>query len=80
MADLTETLRVITEHAPRLRAAGVQSLSIDGIAMVLLPPDPPALEQSADADREPTNDLDDPTTYGRMPGSSAPGFVRPDEL
>jgi hypothetical protein len=78
---LAETLRVIAENAPRLRAAGVQQLAIDGVSMVLAPPAPSApADPPASTDEEPTGDLDDPTTYGRPEGSSAPGFVRPDDL
>lgn len=79
--NLADSLQLIAEHAPKLRAAGVHSLAIDGITLVLLPPDPPApVEQPDNDDAIPTSDLDDPTTYGRLPGSSAPGFMRPDDL
>ena len=83
--DLNDTLRTIAEHAPKLRAAGVQSLSIDGIAMVLSPPEPRPYvstepEQKVDEDDTPKRDADDPTTYGRAPGTPAPGFKRPDDL
>ncbi len=74
-----ETLRKIAEHAPKLRAAGVQSLSVDGVSMVLLPPDPPA-QDAEPGTAEPSSDRDDPNTYGLPEGAEAPGFRRPDDL
>jgi len=80
-ADISTTLRVIAEHAPKLRAAGVHSLTVDGVSMVLLPPDPaPMPEQQATEDTSPTSDMDDPATYGRPEGSELPGFRRPEDL
>lgn len=79
---LAESLRLIAEHAPKLRAAGVQSLTVDGVSMVLLPPDPPAYVAPAltDEDEQPVSLLDDPSAYGLPDGAEVPGFRRPDDL
>ncbi len=76
--DLAGQLKVITEYAPRLRAAGVQHLSVGEISIALAPPDPVAPDVTAAA--PPKAMLDDPETYGLPDGASPPGFTRPDDL
>lgn len=78
--NLAETLRIIADNAPALRAAGVQSLTVEGVSMVLVPPDPPAFVEVAPDRDEPTSDMNDPTTYGLPEGAEPPGFRRPDDL
>ena len=73
---LAERLTVIAEHAPKLRVAGVQSLTIDGIALVLAPPDDPA--PLKDEESELVDPANDPLTYGRT--GKVPGFDRPSDL
>jgi hypothetical protein len=77
MTDLAKQLETIAAHAPKLRAAGVQSLSIDGISMGLAPPDPPPPEPSTGDQKQP-RDLDDAVTYGLPEGADVPGFQRPE--
>jgi hypothetical protein len=79
MTDLAKQLELIAAHAPKLRDAGVQSLSIEGISMVLAPPDPPTPTDTP-GDPKSTRDLDDAVTYGLPDGADIPGFRRPDGL
>jgi hypothetical protein len=74
---LAERLSLIVERAPLLRGAGVQILKIDGIELVLAPPDAPE-PKPAEVTKEPKGDLDDPMTYGST--ERVPGFERPDDL
>lgn len=76
MSDLAARLALLAEHAPKLRAAGVQALTIDGITLALAPPDPqqPAPEH---AEAAPVSAFDDPDTYQ---GGKVPGFPRPADL
>jgi hypothetical protein len=78
-AKLIRQLELLTEFAPRLRSAGFQSLTIDGITMVLAPPEPAPPEPTKD-DEKPKRDLDDVVTYGLPEGAEVPGFRRPDDL
>jgi hypothetical protein len=77
MSDLAARLALLAEHAPKLRRAGVSSLTIDDITIGLLPPDPPE-PQPDEETHEPTGELDDPMTFGRSDG--VPGFERPSDL
>ena len=79
--DLDAKLALVAEHAPKLRAAGVQVLAIDGITMHLAPHDPPApVDLRPPEDETPVRDLDDPSTYGLPEGAEVPGFRRPEDL
>ena len=73
-------LTLLQERAPLLRAAGVRSLSIDGVSVELTPHEPPPPERTARemAEQEdPTDLLDDPASFGLRPGDPLPGFTRP---
>jgi hypothetical protein len=79
--DLAAQLALIASHAPKLRNAGVQSLTIGGLSLVLLPPDPPAPLVSTETEStEPRSALEDPNSYGLPDGAAIPGFTRPDDL
>ncbi len=78
---LAETLKTIAEHAPKLRAAGVHSLSVDGVSMILTAADQVATPAAAlDEEEKPRGLLNDPRAYGREEGDPVPGFTRPDDL
>jgi hypothetical protein len=77
--DLATQLTLIARHAPILREAGVQSLTVGEISMELAPPDPPPPEASTGDQKQP-RDLDDAVTYGLPEGADVPGFRRPDDL
>jgi hypothetical protein len=79
MTDLAKQLELIELHAPLLRAAGVHSLAIGEISMVLLPPEPTALIDIGTAE-PPRATLDDNETYGLPEDARVPGFDRPDDL
>ena len=71
-----EMLDLIIVYAPKLRAAGVTQVSLDGASFTL------AGEQIADAkvdqtvvdDDDDLNPLDDPRTYGLSSRRKAPSF------
>lgn len=75
-----ELLDLLIARAPALHAAGVTSLSIDGLSATLAPPPPPLdLRGTVVPDDDlPTHDhrdaLNDPSLYGR---GRVPGFKRP---
>lgn len=80
VAALEGVLSAIAQHAPKLRAAGVQHLRLDSFGLDLdlepaTPPEPPlpsGFKTIDDEDaEEPEDPLDDGITYGR---ASAPGF------
>jgi hypothetical protein len=74
--DLAAKLALIVDYAPRIRAAGVSSLTIGEISMDLLAPEPKAI---AHADEDKVLPLDrDPETYGLPEGADIPGFRRPE--
>ncbi len=78
---LNAAILLVIEHAPRLRTAGVHSLSIDGVAMVLLPPEPPSPQVSPpDEDEAPRDLLHDPSAYGLPEDAELPGFRRPTDM
>jgi len=69
---------LIIERAAELRAAGVQSISVDGASVILLPADTGLLVASgavppAPIDQPPLNPLDDPETFGGV----LPGYTFP---
>ncbi len=78
--DLEAKLRLVVDFAPKLRAAGVASLTVDGVTMALVDVAPPAADATPDAPAPEPAAEDDPETYGRPPGSRPPGFTRPEDL
>ena len=79
--DLEAKLRLVVDFAPKLRAAGVSTLTVEGMSMTLVDVAPPVVDDSkpGDAESEPPveEDLD---TYGLPPGARLPGFTRPEDL
>jgi hypothetical protein len=82
MNDLDTKLQLIAKHAPKLRAAGVQALTVDGVSLQLAPHEEPAGEiPAATAESHvPNNPADDHLTYGLEEGARLPGFTRPIDL
>lgn len=72
-----ETLSILRDMAPALRAAGVRRFKIGDVEADLAPPDPPAPERTRNDERtiEYDDPLDDPSTFG---GGKVPGFERPE--
>lgn len=69
-------LQLVIDRAPELRSAGVDSISIDGASVHLLPvePEPPAVTaMPASADQQFLSPLDDPETFGGV----LPGYTFP---
>jgi hypothetical protein len=75
-------LDLLISKAPALHAAGITSLTLDGVAVTLTappaPPPPPRAKGKADEDPPPlaqgyADPLNDPSTY---PGGRLPGFTR----
>lgn len=64
---LADTLSLIAERAPALRAAGVRVVDVENVHFELDPPEPPEpkLLPDADQDEDEVAPLDDPMTYGR---------------
>lgn len=73
-----DVIDLIVERAPRLRSAGVRNLEFDfdgcSVKLAIDPPEPlpPVLTSVSDEQREPTDPLYDPATFGRKSGT--PGF------
>ena len=65
-ADLRASLDVVAQQAKVLREAGVQSVKIGDLELVLLPPDPPDVDLD-DEERPTVSALDDPDTFGGRP-------------
>lgn len=65
--ELAKQLAVIEDHAPKLRTAGVTSLKLGDIELVLEPAEPPTATFGDDEDEdEPSlSPLDDPATFGK---------------
>lgn len=65
--SLAETLTLIAEKAPALRAAGVRVIDVDDVHVELAPADPPEANADAksDEDEDDLDPLDDPRTFGR---------------
>ena len=72
-----EWIELLEAHAPKLRAAGVLALSVDGAAAQLAPapPPPPSKEELA---QQPTDSdpLNDSALY---PSGIVPGYVYTEE-
>src|SRR5690348_13962038 len=68
VSKLDEALTLIAAKAKALREAGVSKLELLGIALELLPDDPPASlptpETRNDGEEAPVDPLDDPETFG----------------
>lgn len=70
--DLAAQLTTIAEHAPKLRKAGVTSLKLGAVELVLAPDDPPDAElfgNDDETDDQPSNPLDAPETFNRTDGT-----------
>ena len=69
---------LLIERAPALIAAGVTSLSIDGLSATLAKPALPVgdLPKGTPVARQHTDPLRDASTY---PGGRVPGFPRPED-
>lgn len=66
------------ERGPAMRAAGITHISIDGLSLVLAPPEQPAGDTKVEPTKpEPVDPLADPATYGLSPGAQLPGFGEP---
>jgi len=65
-ADLRASLDVVAQQAKVLREAGVQSVKIGDLELVLLPVDPPDVVMTDD-DKRTLGALDDPDTFGGRP-------------
>lgn len=79
-SDLAELLRLVEERAPRLIAAGVTSVSVEGLSLTLassVPTDPKDLPKADPVVRGHIDPMRDPSTY---PGGRVPGFTREDEI
>jgi hypothetical protein len=75
---LRARLNLLIEMAPRLHAAGVTSLSVDGLAATLVKP-PVVAADSQPAKPAPRQHMDpmrDPSTY---PAGKVPGFTRDED-
>jgi hypothetical protein len=66
-ADLRASLDVVAQQAKVLREAGVQSVKIGDLELVLLPPDPPDVDLDDDDEKQALSALDDPDTFGGRP-------------
>lgn len=62
-ASLAEQLRALTEAAPGLRAAGVLSVSIDGVSARLAPAPADAPSDRPDKDAPPEIEFGDPDSF-----------------
>jgi hypothetical protein len=76
MATPTELLDLIIDRAPKLRAAGVLHVTIEGLGFSLDPGSNAASDDKEVAleDDDDLNPLDDPRTYGRGGKRKAPSF------
>ena len=72
--DQAAILDLVLERAPKLRAAGVLSVAIDGLSVTLAPPEPPPDMGSPEDEPSEVDVLSDPATYGRRSG--VPGRKR----
>lgn len=78
-SSAAELLDLLIARAPALIAAGITSVSIEGLSATLAPP-PPVAPPASKAKAQPvakshTNPMLDPSTY---PGGRVPGFTRED--
>lgn len=79
--EARELLDIILEKAPKLRAAGVQGVEIDGLKFALAAPEPDFTGDKA-ADDESEDDgmlspLDDPRTFGKRPKPATKNADKP---
>ena len=79
MNDLAKQLDILIDRAPKLRAAGFQSLRVGDISMELAPPAVEAPESIKGDDKQ-ARDIDDAVTFGLPEGAELPGFKRPHDL
>jgi hypothetical protein len=77
--ELDAMIGLIVRRAPELIAAGVTSLSLDGVAVTLAPPPPKvgSMPAAAAPAAPHTNPLHDRSTFH---GGVVPGFTREGEL
>lgn len=75
---LKAAIDLIVKSAPDLRAAGVTSLTCDGISVTLAPAAPEPADEWVEAPPQPdhTDPLSDPATY---PNGVVPSFDRADD-
>jgi hypothetical protein len=69
-----ELLDLIIDRAPKLRAAGVSHVALDGASFSLVPQETAAAPVDDDGDGESPDPLNDPATFGRT--KSVPGQRR----
>ena len=78
--DSRATIELLLELAPRLHAAGITSLAIEGVSVTLVrPPAPAPTVTPAPAKAAPRQHIDpmrDPSTY---PTGKVPGFTRDED-
>ncbi len=77
--DPVRLIEIIIQQAPQLIAAGVTSLSVDGLSVTLSAPPPRAPAQAPTPEKIAKSHIDplrDPSTY---PGGKVPGFTRDEE-
>lgn len=69
---------LVIDRAPKLLAAGVTSLAIDGLTVTLAPPPPKLgdLPKGTEPPKQHIDPLKDAATY---PGGRMPGFTREDD-
>lgn len=72
-ADLESVCQLLTEHAPKLREAGVLELEVGDIRVKLADPDPPDLEDEDEDEPSVADPMQDGETYGRR---TPPGYER----
>lgn len=82
--SIDDVLRALTEHAPRLRKAGVKTFTVDmktGAVTAELAPHEEASIRTRNVDDEadmPVDAMEDPALYGRRDGR-LPGFEMIDD-
>lgn len=80
ITSIRERVDLLLELAPRLHAAGITSLAVDGISATLSPPpviakgDPPKPDKPAP--RQHMDPMRDASTY---PAGKVPGFTRDED-
>lgn len=73
---IAEILDVIIERLPKLRRHGVTRVKFAACEFDIAEKAPKVQYVAAEPDDQHLNPLDDPTTYGRRPGSPVPGYTR----
>lgn len=69
-----EWLRMVAEHAPALREAGVVRFEVEGCRIELSPAEPPSIPMAPEPESEAFNPLEDPATFGDRSGRFVPGW------